>query len=34
MKVNAKKKSILVKDLKTGKEFDQKYDKLIIGSGS
>ena len=34
MKVDSTKKIVYVKDLKTGKEFEETYDKLICGSGS
>ncbi|ARU92164.1 NADH oxidase [Spiroplasma clarkii] len=32
--IDEKKKTIKVKDLKTGKEFDDNYDKLIIATGT
>ncbi|PPE04126.1 FAD-dependent oxidoreductase [Williamsoniiplasma lucivorax] len=32
--IDAKKKTVRIKDLKTGKEFDDNYDKLIIATGS
>ncbi|ATZ16739.1 NADH oxidase [Williamsoniiplasma luminosum] len=32
--IDAKKKTVRIKDLNTGKEFDDNYDKLIIGVGS
>lgn len=34
LKVDTDKKTVLVKNLKTGEEFTDSYDKLVIGSGA